>query len=114
VADAPAAQLDEQAELLWSAALAAWDTLENHEAFVKYCSRTGLLASAGRRYRERLDRDPRDAVAAQMQSRILTMATAGYIPPSPVSAPVTRSLWFWVVVVLCGVVGMTIAFILRR
>jgi uncharacterized Zn finger protein (UPF0148 family) len=114
VADAPAAELDDQAERLWSTALADWDTLENHEAFVKYCSRAGVLALAGRRYRERLDHQPSDAVAAQMQARILTMATAGYIPPSPVPAPVTRSLWFWVVVALCGVAGMTIAFFLRR
>jgi predicted TPR repeat methyltransferase len=114
VPDAPAAELDDQAERLWSAALAGWDTLENHEAFVKYCSRSGVLALAGRRYRERLDHHPSDAVAAQMQARILTMATAGYIPPSPVPAPVTRNLWFWVVVALCGVVGMTIAFFLRR
>ena len=114
VADTPAAQLDEEAELLWSAARAAWETLDNHEAFVKYCSRAGLLAAAGRRYREHLDRHGQDAVAAQMQARILTMATAGYIPPSPVPAPVTRSLWFWVVVALCAVAGMTIAFFLRR
>jgi hypothetical protein len=113
-ADARAAQLDEQTELLWSETLAAWETLENHEAFVRHCSRGGLLAAAGRRYRERLDRHPLDPIAAQMQARILTMATASYVPPAPVPAPVTRSLWFWVVLVLCGVAGMTIALFLRR
>jgi hypothetical protein len=108
------ARLDEAGEALWAEAQASGATLEKHEAFVRHCSAAGLLALAGRRYRERLDQQPMDPVATQMQARILAMATAGFVVPSATPIPVTRSLWFWVVIVLCSVGGMTGALFLRR
>jgi hypothetical protein len=91
-----------------------WTAVDRHDAFVKHCSAAGLLALAGRRYRERLATDPMDPVAGRMQARILAMATASLVPASAAPAPVTRSTWFWVVMVVGGVGGMTLAMLLRR
>jgi hypothetical protein len=102
--------LDEGGENLWSDVLADWSTVEKHDAFLKHCSLGGLLPLAGRRYRERLDDDPRDTMAARMQERVMAMATATFIRPAPVVAKaVTRTLWFWVVVMLFGLGGIAVA-----
>jgi hypothetical protein len=110
----PPAQLDERGEALWGEALAAWETGDKHEAFLRHCAMSGALAIAGRRYRERLDRQPNDAMAGRMQSRVLGMATAAFVRPTAAPLPVTRNLWFWLVLVACAVVGMVGAFLLRR
>jgi hypothetical protein len=106
-------RLDEQGEALWAAAQESWRDEDRHAAFLKHCSQSGLLAPAGRRYRERLDADPQDAVAARMQQKILSMATASFVHPSKAAAPVTRTTWFWALLVACGIVGLLAAFLLR-
>jgi hypothetical protein len=114
--DAPEAapHLDEEAEALWAAAVASWTDVDRHEVFLKHCSRAGLLGPAGRRYRERVDQQPMDPIAAQMQSRVLAMATAGFIRPAAMPTPVTRSTWFWAIMVVCGVAAAGAALFLRR
>jgi len=107
------ARLDDRAEALWAAAEASWRTPEPHEAFVRHCSQEGLLPAAGRRYRARLDRDPTDAMAARMQERILAMATASFVRPTA-PTPVTRSSWFWAVMLVCCLAGIAGALFLRR
>lgn len=88
--------LDERAEALWRAAAAAWEDPAGHDAFLKYCSTVGSLPAAGRKYRERLDRDPVDATAARMQQRVVAMAMATLPPPRVVPGePITRKKWFW-------------------
>jgi len=107
------AQLDERAEALWAAARDNWRDEHRHAAFLEHCSQAGLLAPAGRRYRERLDADPQDAVAARMQQKVLAMATAGFVPSGKPPAPVTRSTWFWGVLVACALAGVLAALFLR-
>jgi hypothetical protein len=112
--DAPApATLDEQGEALWAETLAGWDAPERHDTFLKHCAVTGGLGAAGRRYRQRLDQDPTDAMAGKMQSRVLAMAAAAFVRTPAAATPFTRSTWFWLVVVGCAVVGM-IGALLRR
>jgi hypothetical protein len=99
--------LDERGEALWAEILRDFPDEARHEAFAKHCAAKGLLGAAGRRYRERLDRDPGDPVAGRMRDRIVGMATAalaGLTRPVP-AAPVTRSRLFWVVIVLFLIAG---------
>jgi hypothetical protein len=108
------APLDEAAEALWGAAVADWANPERHDAFLKHCSLVGQLGAAGRRYRERADASPDDALARKMQDRVLAMATASLVMPARPRAPVTRARWFWVVMVLGLAIGMFGAFVVRR
>jgi hypothetical protein len=102
-----ALRLDQTGQALWGEVQAAWDSAEKHDAFLKHCSLAGLLAVAGRCYRQRLDETPGDAVATQMQERVMTMATATFIRPPPMAArAITRNVWFWAIVVLFAVGGV--------
>src|SRR6266540_704868 len=67
--------LGERGQEMWNGLLAEWNTAANHEEFLKHCLQTSTLAAAGRLYRQRLDENPKDAIAAQMQAQILTKAT---------------------------------------
>jgi PilZ domain-containing protein len=107
---AEALQLDDKGQVLWAETLGAWLAAEKHDAFLKHCSLLGLLAVAGRCYRQRLDEAPEDAVAIQMQERVMAMATATFIRPPPVAArAITRNVWFWAAIVLFGVGGVALA-----
>lgn len=107
--------LDPQAEALWASAVSAWQTPDTHDAFLKHCSVAGLLPAAGRRYREWLDTHPGDAVAEQMQKRVLAMATALLgAPPQKPATPFTRSGAFWLIVLCSLVVGVLGALVFRR
>ena len=107
--------LDPTAEVLWSAAQQEWASTPAHDAFLKHCSVAGLLPAAGRRYRERLDQEPNDPVAVQMQKRVLAMATALLGAPAPKPpAPFTRSTAFWVVLLCSLFVGIVAAMMFRR
>lgn len=97
--------LDEAAELLWVDALSAWEDEALHDAFLKHCSQAGLLAPAGRRYRDRLDTNPGDGVAARMQDRILKMATAAFGFHAAPPVPVTRTRTFWLIAFVGLVIG---------
>ncbi|HEY0713418.1 MAG TPA: hypothetical protein VGF45_12145 [Polyangia bacterium] len=94
------AGLDATGEALWNGLPAAWKDPAAHEAFIKHCAQTGRLAAAGRSYRAYLDTHPGDATATQMQTRIVGMATAAFLPAQATRAPVVRSNWFlWVIAV---------------
>lgn len=108
-------RLDQRGEALWTKVRAQWDAESAHDEFLKHCSTKGLLAAAGRCYRERLDEAPDDAMAARMQERIVTMATVSFaVRPTTPPTPVTRTGWFWVMVVVCGIGGIVGAFLLRH
>lgn len=107
-------QLDEGAERLWVEVEGAWEDEARHDAFLKHCSLAGMLPAAGRRYRDRLDRDPRDPIASRMQERILAMATVTFVQRPPRPVPVTRKNWFWAVLGVFAVLGMLIALTLGR
>jgi PilZ domain len=103
-------RLDERGEVLWAEAVASWQTPETHQVFLEHCSLVGLLPVAGRLYRLRLDEDPADAVAEKMQARLLAMATAAFVPAAPgSSAPITRSFWFWALLLVVGAAGLAAA-----
>jgi uncharacterized Zn finger protein (UPF0148 family) len=104
--------LDAKAEALWTELDGSWDDDTKHDAFLKYCSVAGLLAPAGRCYRDRLARHPGDPTARRMQERIVTMATLSFTRPAARPLPVTRSTWFWAVMFLCGVAGVAAALLL--
>ena len=72
---AAVARLDASGEALWDLAQKNWNDEAAHDAFLKHCSLTGMLAVAGRCYRAHLDRAPGDATAARMQERVVAMAT---------------------------------------
>lgn len=107
--------LDDRAEALWKDAVSAWDNPTAHDAFLKHCSMAGLLPAAGRRYREKLDAHPHDLVAAQMQKRVLAMATALLgAPTQKPSAPFTRSAGFWLILLSALFLGIIGALMFKR
>ena len=108
----PHAHLTAQGKELWQQVEANWQDESRHEAFAKYCLQSNLLPAAGRCYRDRLDRFPGDAIASKMQAEILAKATLGLMVQKRQAAePVTRSKWFWVVVLAAMALAIAAAFI---
>jgi hypothetical protein len=107
------APLEGAAAALWQELEGAWQDEARHDAFVKHCSQAGLLGPAGRLYRERLDRDPADAIAARMQKRIVAMATAALAPIRAPAAPLTQRRWFAWLVLGAILLGGLLAVLLR-
>lgn len=99
-------QLDPAAQARWDELIAHWSDEPRHDAFLKYCSMAGLLAPAGRAYRNHLTDHPGDPVALRMQERIVAMATVSFSRPTAPRAPITRNVWFWAVMFLCGLAGV--------
>lgn len=109
------AELDEQGERLWQDAVQSWQDAAAHDAFLKHCSVAGLLPAAGRRYRERLDAHPADAVADKMQKRVVGMAMALLgAPAQKPPAPFTRSTAFWLILLSALFIGIIGALMFRR
>ncbi len=107
--------LDSRGSELWQALQAHWSDSARHEELLKHCLQTGTLAAAGRLYRERLDEDPRDAVAAQMQAQILAKAALPLsINKSQPPEIMTRSRWFWAVVLVAMALGIAGGLFWRR
>lgn len=103
----PPASLDSQGAELWQKIASDWSDSALHEEFLKHCLQTGTLAAAGRLYRERLDQDPKDAVAAHMQSQVLAKAALHLsITRTQPREPLTRNRWFWVVVLSAMALGI--------
>jgi hypothetical protein len=96
----------------WQQLEANWQDLRRHEEFAKYCLQANLLPAAGRCYRDRLDRFPGDAIATKMQKEILAKATLGLMVQKRQPAePVTRSKWFWVIILAAMAMAIAAAFI---
>jgi hypothetical protein len=117
--DHPAAEvpvpLDPEGLRLWDALVGHWDDEAGHDAFLKHCATAGRLAAAGRQYRKRLDAYPQDQVAARMQARIVGMVAATLAPiRAAAGGPVSRSRWFWWVVMACGVGGAVAGAFIHR
>jgi len=107
--------MDSRAGELWQAVQGQWSDLARHEELLKHCLQTGTLAAAGRLYRERLDEDPKDAVAAQMQAQILAKATLTLsINKSQPRQAVTRTRWFWAVILVAMALGIAGGLFWRR
>jgi len=105
-------QLNPAGQVHWQQVEANWQDLRRHEEFAKYCLQANLLPAAGRCYRDRLDRFPGDAIATKMQKEILAKATLGLMAQKrQSSAPVTRSKWFWVIIVAAMALAIAAAFI---
>jgi hypothetical protein len=104
---APAANLDEHGAELWRKLQDNWSDTALHEELLKHCLQANTLAAAGRLYRERLDDDPKDAIAAQMQGQLLAKATLGLdIGKTQPREAMTRSRWFWVIVLAAMALGI--------
>ena len=109
------ARLDAAGEELWAKARENWGDAARHEELLKHCLQTGTLAAAGRLYRERLDEDPKDLLAAQMQSQVLAKATLGLaIHKTQPRTAVTRHRWFWVIVLAAMALGIGAGLVWRR
>ncbi len=107
--------LDSRGNELWQEVRANWSDSARHETFLKHCLQTDLLAAAGRMYRERLDENPRDAVAAQMQAQVLAKATLNLsIHKSQPREAMTRTRWFWAVVLIAMALGIAGGLFWRR
>jgi hypothetical protein len=113
VADATT-PLDADGLRLWDALVGNWADDAGHDAFLKHCATAGCLAAAGRQYRKRLDAYPQDEVAGRMQARIVGMVAATLAPTRAAGLPVSRSRWFWWVVMVCGVGGAAAGMFLHR
>jgi hypothetical protein len=109
----PRNRLDARAQELWQRAQASWKDAGRHEEFTKYCLQANILPAAGRCYRDRLDAVPGDAIATRMQAEILSKATLGLVVQQQrrPSEPITRSKWFWVIVVTSMALAILGAFI---
>jgi hypothetical protein len=106
-AGVPLANLDPKGEELWAKVEANWSDSALHEDFLKHCLQAGMLAPAGRLYRQRLDDHPNDAIAAHMQGQVLAKATLGLsINKTVPREPVTRNRWFWVIVLTAMALGI--------
>ncbi len=81
---------------------------------MKYCSASGLLATAARQYRLRLEKQPDDLVATRMQQRIVTMASFLLAKHQPPPEPLTRSRWFLVLVGVAAIAGLLAALLYGR
>ena len=109
------ASLDTRGDQLWQEVQEHWSDSARHEEFLKHCLQTGTLAAAGRLYRERLDENPKDAVAAQMQAQILAKATLTLsISKSHPREAMTRSRWFWAVILGAMALGIAGGLFWRR
>ena len=107
--------LDSRGAALWQEAQGHWSDSARHEEFLKHCLQTDTLAAAGRMYRERLDENPRDAVAAQMQAQVLAKAALSLsIYKSQPRVTITRTRWFWVVVLVAMALGIAGGLFFRR
>jgi hypothetical protein len=106
-------KLDEKAEALWTQVRRSWRDESKHDAFLKYCSLAGQLAAAGRCYRLRLDKTGDDEMAMKMQERIVAMATLSMARPTMAAKPVTRTQWFWMILVIGVIAGVIASFVLR-
>ncbi len=106
--------LDPTATALFAACEQAWDDDARHDKFVKYCSSSGLLSSAARQYRLRLQQYPEDPLATKMQQRIVTMASFLLTTHQPPPAPLTRSPWFLALVGLAALAGLLAALLYRQ
>jgi hypothetical protein len=73
-AAAAASAGDDTARQLFAFAEEAWGEPARHDAVVEYCTRAGQLPFAARAYRERLARDPDDAVATARLQRVAAVA----------------------------------------
>ena len=103
----PVVPLDSRGSELWQEVQGHWSDSARHEEFLKHCLQTGTLAAAGRMYRERLDENPKDAVAAQMQAQILAKATLTLnINKSQPHEVMTRTRWFWAVILVAMALGI--------
>ncbi len=108
-------RLDSQGVELWQKVETNWSDAALHEDFLKHCLQTNTLAAAGRLYRERLDENPKDAVAAHMQSQVLAKAALGLsISKMQPREPVTRNWWFWVMVLTAMALGIAGGLFWRR
>jgi ribosomal protein S27AE len=100
-------KLDSSGEEQWRRVQEDWDDSARHEEFLKHCLQTDALAAAGRLYRERLDDNPKDAVAAEMQSQILSKAALALsIHKTQPREAITRNRWFWVVILVAMALGI--------
>jgi hypothetical protein len=106
-------KLDARAQELWQGVQADWQDQSRHEEFTKYCLQANILPAAGRCYRDRLDAVPCDAIATKMQAEILSKATLGLVVQQQKrpAEPLTRSKWFWVIVVTSMALAILGAFI---
>ncbi len=103
----PVVPLDSRGSALWQEVQGHWSDSARHEEFLKHCLQTGTLAAAGRMYRERLDENPKDAVAVQMQAQILAKATLTLnINKSQPREVMTRTRWFWAVILVAMTLGI--------
>jgi hypothetical protein len=108
-------RLDAVGEELLAKVREDWSDAARHEEFLRHCLQTGTLAAAGRLYRERLDENPKDLLAAQMQNQVLAKATLGLAIHKTVSrTAVTRSRWFWAIVLAAMALGIGAGLVWRR
>jgi hypothetical protein len=98
----------------WEAVERAWDDDVAHRRFIAFCSATGALAEAGRRYRELGDRDPTRRGRAQEQLGAVMGAAMLSLQNTREPPRVRRSRLWWAVCGAClAICGYAILSVLR-
>jgi hypothetical protein len=110
----PLHELDAAGRGLWAEVEAAWDDQGRHDRFVRHCAAAGLLPAAGRQYRLHLDDHAGDPIATRMQQRIVVMATQLLAMHRQPPAPITRSPWFTIFLVVAALAGIVAAVLYTR
>jgi hypothetical protein len=111
----PLSSLDDAGAELWRKVEANWNDTALHEGLLKHCLQTGSLAAAGRLYRERLDQDPKDSIAAHMQGQVLAKATVMLtVQRTQPRESLVRNRWFWVVLLVAMALGIAAGLFWRR
>jgi len=60
-----------------------------------------------------LDKTPDDDMAIKMQERIVAMATLSFARPTAPPKPVTRTQWFWMILVIGVIAGVIASFAIK-
>jgi hypothetical protein len=111
----PLASLDDIGAALWRKLEASWSDTALHEELLKHCLQTGSLAAAGRLYRDRLDQDPKDSIAAHMQGQVLAKAAVMLsVQRTQPRSSLVRNRWFWVIVLVAMALGIAAGLFWRR
>ncbi len=97
--------------LQWEKVLTHYQSVEEHERFLRECLAVKQLPFASQQYRRMIDLNASDPIALKMRDKIIEMATLTYIPPrrpEPMPAKSSISMLIAIGGLFVGIIGMFI------